>query len=259
MDWKKESEKFDLTAEYYDRFRPSYPQAIINTIIGTTGINNCSNLLEIGAGSGKATELFASGGYSIRCIEPGENLVKNGRIKFAEYKNIEFTRARFEELELASEYYDVIFSAQAFHWVPQPVGYEKCAYTLKKTGYLALFWNMYITYDNELDRELVKLSEKYGGFADFLTEQQCKIRINSIKDSIENSGHFNTPDIHRVLWEKDYTADEFYGFVQTGNFFVQKPEEVKLSAYRDIRALADKYGGTIKRPYLCVLYIASKM
>ena len=46
---------------------------------------------------------------------------------------------------------------------------------LHENGYLAPFWNMYITYDNTADNELVKISKKYGGFANFVSEEQSKI------------------------------------------------------------------------------------
>ena len=259
MDWKKESEMFDQAAEYYDSFRPSYPKEIVDTIINSTGINSNSRLLEIGAASGKATELFAPYNFDIHCIDPGANLVKNGRIKFSDYKNIRFDIKRFEEMDLLANYYDLIFSAQAFHWIPQPIGYEKCAYTLKDKGYLALFWNMYITFDNDIDNELLEISHKHGGFADFLTEDGCEKRICTIAEGIGNSGFFHAPLIHRVLWNKKYTADEYYGFVQTGNRFLQKTDEEKHRAYTDIKGLADKHEGIIHRPYLCVLYLAKKI
>ena len=249
---------FDKAADYYDTFRPSYPSEIVDKIIRTTNITSNSKLLEIGAGSGKATLLFAPHNYEILCVDPGENLVKNGRIKFSEYNKINFVVARFEELDLLPKQYDVVFSAQSFHWIPQPIGYEKCSYILRDNGHLALFWNMYITYNNELDHELIEISNKYGGFADFLTVEGCEERIESIIAGIENSSHFNTPVIHRALWNQRYTADEYIGFVQTGNSFVQKSESEKLEAYADIRMLADKHGGFIDRPCLCVLYIASK-
>ena len=59
MDWVKESEMFDKAADYYDKYRPSYPREIIDTLIAETQIKENSKLLEIGAGSGKATELLA--------------------------------------------------------------------------------------------------------------------------------------------------------------------------------------------------------
>lgn len=196
MDIKEESEIFNKAADYYDRYRPSYPLEIINVLEQKTGIKAGSRLLEIGAGSGKATELFIGKGYDILCIEPGEKLVEIGNLRFKD-ENIRFEKARFEEYKLPKNTYDCIFAAQSFHWIPQPIGFQKCSYTLKKGGYLALIWNMYITYDNPLDNDLVELSNKYGGLADFLSEKKCEERISSIICGIEESGLFERPVVHR--------------------------------------------------------------
>ena len=258
FDAKKESEMFDKAAEYYDKFRPGYPKEIIEAMVMHTNLNKASKTLEIGAGSGKATELLKNYGFSIRCIDPGENLVKHGNIKFADYPNISFECGRFEELEQSDEKYDVIFSAQSFHWLPQPAGYQKCAEMLRENGYIAPFWNMYITYDDEADNDLLELSKKYGGFADFVSEEQYENRIQSIVKNIENSGLFQTPSVYKHLWIQEYTAEEYYGFVLTGNRFIQLPEEVKENAHTEIIEHANKFNGKIVRPYLCVLYLANK-
>lgn len=258
FDAKLESEMFDKTAEYYDKFRPGYPKEMIETIVEKTQLIDCSKTLEIGAGSGKATEYFKDYGFSIRCIEPGENLVKNGQLKYKEYPNIKFERGRFEELELGNVKYDVIFAAQSFHWIPQPIGYQKCVQLLEDKGYLALFWNMYLTHDNEEDNDLLKISDKYGGFADFVNEEQANKRISSIINDIQDSGFFETPTVYEYLWKQVYTAEEYYGFVLTGNRFIQLTDELKEMAQIEIEEHANKYGGKILRPYLCVLYLASK-
>ena len=258
MDWKKESSMFNQMADYYDKYRPGYPQEIIDTLILKAALTPSSNLLEIGAGSGKATELFTGKGFNMLCIEPGADLVEIGNTKFKE-ENFMFHQARFEECELPARVFDTVFAAQAFHWIQQPQGYEKCAYTLKKDGYLAPFWNMYITYDNNLDNELIAISDKYGGFADFLSSENCEKRINSIASEIENSGLFSAPEVIRSLWTQSYTAEEYYGFALTGNRFIQKNDEEKQEAYKELKNLAEKRGGKIKRPYLCVLYLAQKL
>lgn len=255
---KKESEMFDKAADYYDKFRPGYPKEIIEIMVDKTKLNDYSNTLEIGAGSGKATEYLKDYGFTIRCIEPGENLVKIGQIKYKEYSNIKFECGRFEDLELENEKFEVIFAAQSFHWIPQPIGYQKCAKMLTENGYLALIWNMYITYDNDADNDLLKLSNKYGGFADFVNEEQCENRIFSIANAIQDSGLFEAPTVHKHLWKQKYTADEYYGFVLTGNRFLQLSDEVKEMARAEIEEHANKVGGKMIRTYLCVLYLAHK-
>lgn len=68
MNYKTESEMFDRAADYYDRFRPGYPQEIIESFLDKAKIKSGDRLLEIGAGSGKATEQFCGKGLDITCI-----------------------------------------------------------------------------------------------------------------------------------------------------------------------------------------------
>ena len=67
------------------------------------------------------------------------------------------------------------------------------------------------------------------------------------------------PKIIRQAWEKEYTADEFYNFALTGNCFMQKNDAEKAAAREALAELANRHGGVIKRPYLCVLYLSRKL
>jgi ubiquinone/menaquinone biosynthesis C-methylase UbiE len=257
MDWKKESETFNQIADIYDVYRPSYPQEIIKEMIQESHLKSGSKIIEIGAGSGKATELIAGKGYLIHCIEPGQNLVNIGQKRFAN-DSISYTVSRFEDCSLPENYYDMVFAAQSFHWVPQPIGYEKSARILKQDGYLGLIWNMYVIQDTEQDSRLIQLSNKYGGFADFLTESQCTKRMSSIVSGIDNSGLFEEVKTYKKIWVKNYTPQEYYGFILTGNKFAQKTESEKKIIYQEIESLANDFGGYIHRPYWTVLYLAKK-
>lgn len=257
MDWKRESEMFNNAAGYYDKFRPSYPKEIINILIEQTELKENSNIIEIGAGSGKATELLAGKGFNILCVEPGKDLAAIGNKRFAN-DSVKFEVSRFENYDLPESFYDVVFAAQSFHWVPQPEGYEKCAYTLKDNGWLAILYNMYVVNETFADKKLLELSHKYGGFADFLSSEECEKRIDSIVEAIESSGLFCKPKVFKKFWNLSYTADEYYGFALTGNRFMQNTDDVKAEAYRELQKLAEENGGKINRPYLCVLYLAQK-
>ena len=257
MNFHKESEMFNQAAEYYDKYRPGYPQEIIDSLISVTGITEGSDLLEIGCGSGKATEQIIGKGFNILGIDPGEDLVRIGNERFKN-ENVQFVKGRFEEYHFEQKKFDVIYAAQSFHWVPQPIGYKKCADILKDNGYIALFWNMYVLSDNDSDKELLEISKRYGGIADFVSESECEKRIDSIASQIVDSNLFEKPTVIRKLWKQNYTADDFYGFALTGNRFMENSDEDKKQAYNEIVALAEKNGGIIERPYLCVLYVAKK-
>ena len=48
---------------------------------------------------------------------------------------------KFEEYEGESGSYDLIYSASAFHWIPEEIGYPKVFALLKKGGVFARFAN----------------------------------------------------------------------------------------------------------------------
>jgi len=50
---------YDKLADFYDKYRPDYPEELITTIINRAELAAGSKVLEIGAGSGKATAQFA--------------------------------------------------------------------------------------------------------------------------------------------------------------------------------------------------------
>ena len=251
--WKNQSEVFDLASDYYDKFRPSYPQELINCIISQSGIDTNSRILEIGAGSGKATELFVNKGFNMYCIEPGENLAEVALKKFGPTCLVKYCTCRLEDWEEKKEYFDLAISAQAFHWVPKPIGFLKCASALKPKGFIGLFWNLYLTYNEPID---VELSETRM----FLLQSQesCEERIKSHIEEIKSSGCFKEAVVYRFPWSQRYTADEYIGFMKTCNGYLSANENDKQAAEVRVREIINRYGGFIVRQYLCVLFLAQK-
>ena len=143
IDWKEESQRFDGVAHLYETYRPSYPTELIDDIVAISGSQSEAKILEIGSGTGKATRLFAQRGFSILCLEPGQNLIEVAKERLISYPRIRFERSRFEEWEAGQRKFDLLISAQAFHWVPPKVRFVKAASVLKPHGHLALFWNEY--------------------------------------------------------------------------------------------------------------------
>lgn len=69
--------------------------------------------------------------------------------KCTKYSNVLVDVVPFEEWNCTdNEKYDMIYSAQAFHWIDKKVKYKKCHELLKDNGYHVLFW--YNPYDDKL-------------------------------------------------------------------------------------------------------------
>ena len=253
----KDNEMFNQMADYYDRFRPGYPEELIRKIVEKAGLTEDSCVVEIGAGSGKATAQFVDYDFDLLCIEPGKDLADKGRERFKGRK-ISYVVSTFEACNLPERAFDAIISAQAFHWVEKPLGYELCARCLKPGGWLMPFWNIEIIRDTALDRELHEIIERYDAYTAVMKEDAYVQRVKRITAEIRDSGLFHEPEIIQVEWEKSFTAEEYFGYAMTGNVFVRNPEERKCACFEELQALAEKYGG-ICRHFICELYATEKL
>ena len=207
MNWdlervKNESRKFDESAIYYDKYRPSYPKEVIESIISISGINEKDKILEIGAGSGKATELFVNRGYNLTCIELGKNLAQKGIEKFKDTGQVEYIVGRFEEIDGLDKNYDLVISAQAFHWVQKPLGYKRVSDVLKSNGYCALFWNKYMNDGSLISDELTEICKEYGVLHIIDRKELIESSQKEIEE-IEKSGYFNNIKFLEYPWQQE--------------------------------------------------------
>src|SRR5687768_1887534 len=63
------SQSFGAAARDYHRFRPGYPAELVDLVLAHA-VGPVQRALEIGAGTGKATRLFAERGIHVTAVEP---------------------------------------------------------------------------------------------------------------------------------------------------------------------------------------------
>jgi SAM-dependent methyltransferase len=256
INWEEESRRFNEAADYYDVYRPGYPSEVVSLLEEKVRLRAASKILEVGAGSGKASELFLNRGYELLCIEPGPQLAELGLRKH-EGKRVEFVVTRYEEWNEPEGYFDLIFSAQAFHWVPKPIGYEKSATALKADGQLALFWNMYL-YDK--DTVYVELMDfcKVNYLVPFQNHNEIEHRILEINSEISDSGYFRNPTVYQFPWTKSYNTEEFVGFLRTGNGFLSLSQFEQERVVNEVTTILTKHDNQIEVKYLTTLFLTNK-
>jgi SAM-dependent methyltransferase len=255
IDWQEESRRFDGVASLYDACRPTYPEELIDALISLTGIQTDSKILEIGSGTGKATLLFARHGFSILCIEPGGNLVSVAVQALRNYPRVEFETVAFEQWHEHPGEFDLVLSAQAFHWIPKAIGYAKAARALKETGQLALFWNMY---PDPTDAIFLGLRQVYEEHAPELAARSssCDDLIKQREVDIVDSGLFSNVRVKTFPWSVTYDAVQYVGLLGTYSDHLRLSEEKRKRLYDGVAKVITQHGGSIEKPYLAVLYVA---
>lgn len=130
---------FDTVAEDYDRIRPGYCTALYDELFAYAPVGTGSRVLEIGIGAGQATHPVLQTGCKLTAVEYGENFSEICRRKFGAFSNFQMITSKFEDAVLQENAWDLIYSAAAFHWIPEEIGYRKVYSLLKPEGAFARF------------------------------------------------------------------------------------------------------------------------
>lgn len=126
---------FGSVAEAYERFRTGYPLELLELVTAYAG-EPVRTALEIGAGTGKATRLFAQGAVQVVATEPDAAMLAELRKRLP--ANVTTVQAAFEELPLDSSY-DLVYSAAALHWTDPEGRWDRMAALVRPGGVFASF------------------------------------------------------------------------------------------------------------------------
>lgn len=130
----------------YDDVRPAYPAEVVDAAVRRVARAAPLRVLEIGCGTGQATRLLAERGHQVLATDLSADLLALAAHNLADYPNLRFEAAAFEDLAAPDGSFDLIVSAQAFHWIDPAIGVAKAGSLLAPGGVLALFWN-FVNYD----------------------------------------------------------------------------------------------------------------
>lgn len=126
---------FGTVVEAYERFRPGYPVELADTVFRYAG-RPVLTALEIGAGTGKATRLFAQQGVTVTATEPDGAMLAELRQHVP--ANVETVQAAFEDLR-PGRTYGLVYAAAALHWTNPDGRWSRVAALLEPDGVFASF------------------------------------------------------------------------------------------------------------------------
>lgn len=127
---------FGSVADHYERYRLGYPEELVDSVLQYAG-GPLHFALEIGAGTGKATRLFASRGIEVTALEPDAEMARVLK-RTTLGSPVEPVVTTFEEFE-AARHFDLVYAAAAWHWADPATRWAHAVEMLVPGGVLALF------------------------------------------------------------------------------------------------------------------------
>ena len=130
----------------YDSVRPAYPNEAVAALIDAArrgrGVNapvrgGPLRAADIGAGTGKMSELLARSGLLVDAVEPSEAM----RAQASSVEGVTWHDGVAEETGLPNGVYDLVVFAQSWHWMDSERAGLEAARILAPGGVLAIVWN----------------------------------------------------------------------------------------------------------------------
>lgn len=186
-------EKFSGKAEIYDKYRPTYPTALINVLYNEIHGDENSRVADIGAGTGIFTKALLGKFRNVTAVEPNGDMYSVLR---ANLPDITAVQNSAENTGLPQSSFDLITTAQAFHWFDKDMFRNECKRILKPNGKLAVIWNRRVRNDfgQGVTRSLqgtAKHSTQGTSLSDITALMRTKRATNSSKKYIWATARFS--------------------------------------------------------------------
>lgn len=118
----------------YDRYRPGFPPEVLDLLAPHT----VHNALDLGAGTGKFTELLVRRAHHVVAVEPSKEMLA---VLVGKLPEVSTHLAPAEAIPVATTSQDLVTVAQAFHWFDQESACAEISRILRPGGILGLLWN----------------------------------------------------------------------------------------------------------------------
>lgn len=238
--------RFSDRAEDYAKYRPSYPEEAIATIL--EGLGNPSQLVaaDIGAGTGISSRLLAERGVRVIAIEPNAAM----REAAESHPLVEFRDGSAEATNLPDASVDLVTCFQSFHWFnPEPTLVEFHR-ILKPSGRLAAVWN-----DRDRDDEFTQNYTRLVQIAS--NHHAAESRMTSV-DPLLASPLFPDVCCHTFTYRQELDREGLIGRAMSVSYIPREGQALEqlISGLEELYNRSCNENGYIYLTYRTSIYLA---
>jgi ubiquinone/menaquinone biosynthesis C-methylase UbiE len=133
--------RFGNRVENYAKYRPSYPDKVIDYLQQQCHLTDDTPIADIGSGTGIFTKLLLDRGYTVYAVEPNDSMRKEAEKQLKSLSSFHSVNGTAEDTTLNDKIANLIVCAQAFHWFNNAETKAEFKRIAAPFGHVALIWN----------------------------------------------------------------------------------------------------------------------
>jgi trans-aconitate methyltransferase len=238
---------FGEVAALYDEIRPGYPAELVTALREYRG-REFASVVDIGAGTGKATAALLALAAPITCVEPDPRMAALLEVKLPQ---VVVVNAAFEEWTPPAAGVDLIACATAWHWMDPASRNRRAFDALAPGGVLAVFHNRFEYADAAVSEAIDAALQA----VDPTVEDRA---VHWSLTDVSDSGLF--ADIEEREWHRFpvLTTQQYLQLMQTFSPFRRHSERDQRAALAGLTEALARFGGAITMDIRTVLTLARR-
>ncbi|MDJ0737567.1 MAG: class I SAM-dependent methyltransferase [Nostocaceae cyanobacterium] len=237
---------FSERADYYAKYRPSYPEVAIDAIL--EGLSKLSQVVavDIGAGTGISSRLLGERGVRVIAIEPNIDM----REVSEPSPGIEWRDGTAESTNLPDASVDLVTCFQAFHWFNPEPSLLEFQRILKPSGKLALLWNLQDRRDN--------FTAEYCRLASLGVKKTGKQKRRKYTEPVEASPYFHNSRKYIFVYQQELDLTGLIGRAMSSRYVPRDGlvHEQIMSGLEDLFQRYCNECGLVSLVYRTIVYLA---
>lgn len=263
---REQATVFGEVAGVYDDVRPGYPDALVDAVLATVGAGDPASVqaasaraVEPGAGTGKATAAFAARGLFVTCVEPDPQMAGVLRARFAGQPTVAVRVERFEHWVPPVGGVDLLYCAQAWHWLDEATRCRRGFDALRPGGVVALFGHAYLFADDALR---IAVESVYHRLAPSLIHQPVLAEPTPLESwfavELAASGLFTDLSAERFRSMVRFPTDRYLSLMATFSPHRMLPDDLRAEVFAAVAETVDGFGGYVDVDLATVLVVARR-
>lgn len=223
---------FGSVASAYERYRPGYTAELVDDVLAYAG-RPVRSALEVGAGTGKATRVFADRGIAVTATEPDAAMLRELRNHVP--STVTVVRAAFEDLTPGAAY-DLVFAAAAMHWTDPVSRWGRVAAMLVPGGTFACFGGQVQLADPALEAAVHDARRPFLDSDSFPSPDGTPAGSEMQWPATELALCGLFTDVQQTLIDRRATvsAGDYVGHLSTISAYLELPSSVRENAFSQI-------------------------